>query len=69
MKKFHIPKDQYSGAILTWCFKNFGKPDQEGPRWESYQHIIYSLNGQLMDGRIFIFYNDEDSMAFKLRWM
>lgn len=68
MEKFHIPKDRYSVEILTWCYDNFGGPTT-GPRWDSYQHVIYSLNGQLMDGRIFTFYNDTDAIAFKLRWL
>ena len=69
MKKFHIPKDQYSGAILTWCYDNFGKPMPTGVRWDSYQHTIYGLNvNRLVNGRVFMFYNDIDAMAFKLRW-
>jgi len=70
MEKFHIPKDQYSTAILTWCYDNFGKPMPTGrARWDSYQHTIFGLGkDRFINGRMFIFFNETDAMAFKLRW-
>ncbi len=69
---FHIPADQYSGEILTWCFEHFGKPMPTGRvRWDSYQHTIYELghNNPFVKGRKFIFFHKIDAMAFKLRWL
>lgn len=71
MKKFHIPQDRYSGEILTWCSANFGKPMPTGrARWDTYQHTVFnSDNSRFVNGRMFMFYNDVDAMAFKLRWL
>ncbi len=67
---FHIPRDRYSGAIVTWCYDNFGKPTQTGrARWDTYQYTIYEIgrNNPFVKGRKFIFFQAEDAMAFKLR--
>ena len=74
MKKFynfHIPRDRYSGSMVTWCYDNFGKPMPAGrSRWDSYQHTKFVGGNQpFINGRMFIFYHDEDAMAFKLRWI
>lgn len=54
---FYIRPEQYV-EILEWCIENFGKSN---PTWTLLANN--DIGGELY------FKNEEDAMAFKLRWL
>ncbi len=65
--RFDMPGRQFS-EMLDWCIENFGVAYLHDNSWDTYQHSMLNENNSLIPCRVFIFYREEDAMAFKLRW-
>ena len=55
--------------ILEWCRESFGSPMSSSEPWDTYINSTMSGGHYLINCRFFVFYSEEDAMAFKLKWI
>ena len=78
--RFEIPYRSSDGlhnldvaGIVDWCRAHFGISRSDfgnGIRsWDTYQNTMFDGDAHMVRCRVFIFYDDEDAMAFKLKWL
>lgn len=54
-----------SSEILDWCHEQFGDSHKLENLWFAFKPARSVPDTY----RLFVFYNEEDAMAFKLRWL
>ncbi len=62
--KFKIIDGSYE--VLDWCCEQFGDPYEAKNLWYAFKPTSPSNPDPY---RLFVFYREEDAMAFKLRWI